>query len=67
MNALFNDKRVLILLTALSATIVLSGCSNSEQRACIDSKSYLWDNSDNPPHKNKAYWDAVKQCKEKYP
>ncbi|QCU89848.1 hypothetical protein [Thiomicrorhabdus sediminis] len=59
-------KSTLILSLLFSSSIALSGCFKSDLKKCIDKQSYLWDNTQNPAHKNKAYWDAVAACKEKY-
>lgn len=47
--------------------LLVSGCSNPEQEACLQNASRLWDNSTNDPDANQAYWKAVEACKEKYP
>ncbi|WP_024850991.1 hypothetical protein [Hydrogenovibrio kuenenii] len=61
---------VLGLLTFLTLALtlpMLSGCESAEYTACKDRASALWDNTKGgDPHKNDAYWAAIKRCKEKY-
>jgi len=57
---------IAMIIAFISATAITSGCSNSELQQCQAKADKLWDNSKNPSHKNKVFWDAVARCKEKY-
>lgn len=57
------------LLATLTMGVLLSslsGCEKSAEEKCIDRQSGLWDNKTNNKNANKAYWNAVAKCKEKY-
>jgi hypothetical protein len=45
---------------------MLNGCENAELRECKEKASQLWDSTKDNPKDNKAYWDAIERCKEKY-
>ncbi|MDX1353120.1 MAG: hypothetical protein R3254_08910 [Thiomicrorhabdus sp.] len=44
--------------------LAISACGQSEEKACIDKQSHLWDNTTNDKNANKAYWNAVAKCKQ---
>ncbi|WP_029407796.1 hypothetical protein [Thiomicrorhabdus sp. Milos-T2] len=54
------------LVATLSMGFLLTGCEKSAEEKCIDQQSGLWDNKTNNKNANKAYWNAVAKCKEKY-
>lgn len=58
--------KTLVLGIVLMPLLVLSGCENAELQACKDNASKLWDAKKDNPKDNKAYWDAIERCKEKY-
>lgn len=49
------------------AAVSISACGKSEEKICIDKQSHLWDSNTNDKNANKAYWKAVKQCKQTHP
>lgn len=51
---------------ALFSLMFLSGCENSEFADCKTQASKLWDAKQDDPKKNKAYWNAIQDCKDKY-
>jgi hypothetical protein len=63
-------KAVLGLFSFLTLTVTLAsltGCESKEYTDCKNRASALWDNTQGgDPHKNDAYWAAIKKCKEKY-
>lgn len=51
----------------VTTLLFLSGCGNASLDQCIETQSHLWDNNrSNDPQANKAYWKAIKQCREKH-
>ncbi|BBN59501.1 hypothetical protein [Hydrogenovibrio marinus] len=63
-------KAVLGLLSFLTVTFSLASltaCESKEYTECKNRANALWDNTKGgDPHKNDAYWAAIKHCKEKY-
>jgi len=55
---------LLTFITIISSSLLISGCGKSEVDICIDKQSHLWDNKTNDKSANKAYWDAVAQCRQ---
>lgn len=45
---------------------MLSGCENAEMNQCKEKASKLWDPKEDDSKKQKAYWNAIKKCKEKH-
>lgn len=59
------------ILTAATigvSSMLLSACENSDFLDCKNKASVLWDSktNDHSRNGNKAYWDAIDQCKFKY-
>lgn len=57
---------LLLLVSIIPLSMGLTGCTNSEQKKCIDRQSHLWNPKADTREENKRYWDAVERCKEKY-
>jgi hypothetical protein len=55
-------------LSILLLTVLLTGCGQSPLDDCIDSKAHLWNSAikDNRYDGNERYWNAVKECEDKY-
>ncbi len=63
---LYSKFWMLPLFAVLSVTLLLSACGKSEAERCIDEQSHLWNTKANSREKNKVYWNAVTQCKQKF-
>lgn len=63
---MINVMRSSALLVTLLFSFALVGCGNAELQECEDKASKLWDPKQNDSKKQKAYWDAIKKCKEKH-
>lgn len=58
-----------LLIPSLFVLSTLSACGKSDAEICIDEKSHLWNaqvTQSKSKEENRAYWDAVSQCREKY-
>lgn len=58
--------KFLIAIALLPMVLCISACENAELKNCKKEASKLWDASQDDPKKNKAYWNAIERCKEKY-
>lgn len=58
----------LLSFLALSFSLAsLTGCESQEYTDCKNRASAMWDNTQGgDPHKNDAYWAAIKNCKDRY-
>lgn len=54
------------LFSLFIAFTMLSGCENAEMNQCKEKASKLWDPKEDDSKKQKAYWNAIKKCKEKH-
>lgn len=44
----------------------MTGCGNAELDECKAKASAYWDTTKDNPKDNKAYWDAIQRCKDRY-
>ncbi len=58
--------RFILVSLFTTSLVMLNGCENAELRECKEKASQLWDSTKDNPKDNKAYWDAIERCKEKY-
>lgn len=47
-------------------SVLLTACGNPELDECKAKASAYWDSTKDDPKDNKAYWDAIERCKERY-
>lgn len=56
-----------LMLSVSTFVLGINGCANESYEQCKSEASNLWDPMQGGnPHKNDAYWAAIKKCKEKY-
>lgn len=59
-------RTVFITFFLSSLSVLMTGCGNAELDECKAKASAYWDTTKDNPKDNKAYWDAIQRCKDRY-